>query len=170
MCLRLGGMARRHMLAPQGRMEEDATRISLPLTFPAHDGLHDDGIGALDGRVEPLQVADDELGKAFGTAFGVSALLPPAEDLERAAAVVDQAITAYAQRRVKPTSTLRVKPVLFPPGTNMHIYRDGRGLSAAYVPCTFFSAIEFSLRMADDHFISEGYDRAFQEILASRSS
>ncbi len=35
----------------------------------------------------------------------------------------------------------RMKPVLYPPGTCIHFYRDGSGIDGTYVPCTFFNEV-----------------------------
>ena len=52
---------------------------------------------------------------------------------------------------------------LFPPGTCIHLYRDGVGVTACYTPCDFFSEFDVSRTMVDDHLIATGYDRLFHE-------
>lgn len=97
-------------------------------------------------------------------AYVVENTLSP-RDLE---SLVSSSISAYCHRYIKPPTTERASVVLFPPGKNLHLYRDGRGWSAPYVPCTFFSTIEFTRRMLDDH-VRSAYDRAFREILEQRN-
>lgn len=46
----------------------------------------------------------------------------------------------------------RAQPELFPPGQIIHLYRDGRGISACYVPNTFFGELDVSRRMIDGMF------------------
>mmetsp|Transcript_37693 Transcript_37693/g.53158 ORF Transcript_37693/g.53158 Transcript_37693/m.53158 type:complete len:564 (-) Transcript_37693:56-1747(-) len=59
----------------------------------------------------------------------------------------------------------RRKPVLFPPGTCIHLYRDGIGFSGTYTPCSFFDQIDVTRTMVDDHLIPTGYHRAFLDLL-----
>jgi pimeloyl-ACP methyl ester carboxylesterase len=59
----------------------------------------------------------------------------------------------------------RMKQVLYPPGTCIHVYRDGVGFAATYTPCSFFDSIDFSRTMVDDHLIPTGYHRSFLELL-----
>jgi hypothetical protein len=47
-----------------------------------------------------------------------------------------------------------------PPGTCIHIFRDGIGYTASYTPCSYFSEIEFVPTMIDDHLVRPGYHRA----------
>lgn len=55
--------------------------------------------------------------------------------------------------------------VLYPPGKCLHMYRDGVGVSAAYVPCTFFKEIDVTRTMLLDHGTSDGYDNVFHEMM-----
>jgi len=59
----------------------------------------------------------------------------------------------------------RMKPVLFPPGTCIHFYRDGSGIDGTYVPCTFFNEIDVARTMVNDHLISSGYRRIFLNLM-----
>ena len=56
--------------------------------------------------------------------------------------------------------------VLYPPGKCLHLYRDGVGVSAAYVPCTFFKEIDVTRTMLVDHGTSDGYDSVFHEMMS----
>lgn len=58
-----------------------------------------------------------------------------------------------------------MQPVLFPPGTCVHFYRDGFGVSGNYVPCTFFGELNFSRRMVHDHLIYTGYELIFLDLM-----
>lgn len=60
---------------------------------------------------------------------------------------------------------IRMEQVLYPPGTCIHLFRDGSGFQATYTPCAFFDSIDVSRTMVDDHLVSTGYHRAFLEIL-----
>jgi hypothetical protein len=70
----------------------------------------------------------------------------------------------YAATRIMPNLPERVPVVLFPPGENIHLYRDGRSISACHVPCDFFSELDVARTMVDDHLIS-GYDKVFLQLL-----
>jgi pimeloyl-ACP methyl ester carboxylesterase len=62
-------------------------------------------------------------------------------------------------------SSDRMEQVLYPPGTCLHVYRNGVGFAATYTACDFFDTIEFSRTMVDDHLIPSGYHKAFLELL-----
>ena len=70
-----------------------------------------------------------------------------------------------AEDRKKAIDTPRQEVVLFPPGKCIHFFRDGVGISANYVPSTFFSEIDVTRRMVDDHLIPSGYNKTFQELM-----
>lgn len=55
--------------------------------------------------------------------------------------------------------------VLYPPGKCIHLYRDGTGISGAYVPCTFFNEIDVNRTMILDHGTASGYDSVFHELM-----
>jgi hypothetical protein len=48
---------------------------------------------------------------------------------------------------------------LIPPGTCIHLYRDGVSWQGADTPCSFFSELEVVRHMLDDHLIDTGYYR-----------
>jgi hypothetical protein len=54
---------------------------------------------------------------------------------------------------------------LFPPGTCIHFYRDGSGITGSQPPCTFFDEIDVARTMVDDHLIDKGYRRIFLELM-----
>ena len=64
---------------------------------------------------------------------------------------------ALRQRSKRQT---RLPSVLIPPGTCIHLFRDGYGMTGTYTPCDFFGSVEFSLTLVDDHLILTGYNRA----------
>lgn len=63
-------------------------------------------------------------------------------------------------QRKNTQQTERLPSVLIPPGTCIHLFRDGYGVTGTYTPCDFFSSVEFSLTLLDDHLIPTGYNRA----------
>ena len=62
-------------------------------------------------------------------------------------------------------TTKRMDVTLYPPGTCIHLYTDGYGVSGAMVPCTFFHELDISRRMIDDHLFHTGYERIFLELM-----
>lgn len=58
----------------------------------------------------------------------------------------------------------RMIPELYPPGQCIHLYRDGCGMTGCYVPNSFFSEIDISRRMIDDHLFHSGYEHSLLEI------
>jgi hypothetical protein len=54
----------------------------------------------------------------------------------------------------------RLETVLIPPGRCIHLFKDGYGVTGTYTPCEFFSSVEFSMTLIDDHLILTGYNRA----------
>ena len=54
----------------------------------------------------------------------------------------------------------KLPSVLIPPGRCIHLFRDGYGTTGTYTPCDWFSSVEFSLTLIDDHLIPTGYNRA----------
>ena len=59
----------------------------------------------------------------------------------------------------------RAEPVLYPPGTCIHFYRNGVGISATYTPLSFFNEIDVRRTMMQDHLIDDGYRRIFLEVM-----
>ena len=89
-------------------------------------------------------------------------------DVSTAMGFVDKVIAKYIQPGIVKDdvpSPKRVEPVLFPPGTLVHFYRDGSSVSGRYAPCTFFSEIDISRTMIEDHLIKSGYHRLFLTLM-----
>jgi hypothetical protein len=61
----------------------------------------------------------------------------------------------------------RIKPELYPPGRCVHLYRDGSGISGNIVPNVFFSEIDVSRTMIEDHLYHSGYEKVFLELMRS---
>ncbi|KAL7482511.1 hypothetical protein ACHAW6_008190 [Cyclotella cf. meneghiniana] len=59
----------------------------------------------------------------------------------------------------------KLEPVLFPPGTCIHFFRDGSGISGTYTPCSFYYEIDVARTMICDHLISSGYRRIFLNMM-----
>jgi len=78
---------------------------------------------------------------------------------------VKVALERFVKPWIKPKSKERFQPSLFPPGSCIHFYRDGFGISGCYSPCTFFDQIDVSRTMLSDHSISTGYRRIFLELM-----
>ena len=87
--------------------------------------------------------------------------------VERTMKFISQGLHKYAS--IKPTTTERITPQLFPPGQCIHFYRDGFSISGTYSPCTFFQSIDVSRTMIHDHLISVGYRRIFLDIMRDHS-
>ena len=60
-----------------------------------------------------------------------------------------------------------VRPVLFPPGECIHLYRDGTSWQGVYYPCRNINAIQGVRYMIDDHLIPTGYYRGFLGFIRS---
>mmetsp|Transcript_22231 Transcript_22231/g.30970 ORF Transcript_22231/g.30970 Transcript_22231/m.30970 type:complete len:140 (+) Transcript_22231:832-1251(+) len=56
-------------------------------------------------------------------------------------------------------------PDLSPPGTCIHLFRDGVGWSGKYTPCDFFDEVDITRTMLFDHLIPEGYHRALLDFV-----
>jgi len=54
----------------------------------------------------------------------------------------------------------RVPISLIPPGNCLHLFRDGVGFTGSLTPCDYFSGVEMSRTMLDDHLVIPGYHRA----------
>jgi hypothetical protein len=59
----------------------------------------------------------------------------------------------------------RSEVVLFPPGKCVHLYRDGVGVSAVYVPCDFFNEIDVTRTLLNDHRTGPGYNGLLLEFV-----
>ena len=78
------------------------------------------------------------------------------------------------EKKVKPRIAKvpkeRAEVMLFPPGTCIHVYRDGVGVSACKVPCDFFDELDVTRTMVDDHLTVSGYDRMLTELMRAHLS
>jgi hypothetical protein len=72
--------------------------------------------------------------------------------------VVNTVLETYAKPSINKPTTKRVPPELCPPGTCVHLYRDGSGIAGSIAPGTFFQEIDLTRRMVNDHLISSGYE------------
>mmetsp|Transcript_26370 Transcript_26370/g.39952 ORF Transcript_26370/g.39952 Transcript_26370/m.39952 type:complete len:575 (-) Transcript_26370:162-1886(-) len=78
---------------------------------------------------------------------------------------LDYMLENYVKPTIKEKTCERVKPELSPPGSCVHLYRDGSGISASIAPATFFQEIDVDRRMIDDHLIPGGYSQIFQDMM-----
>lgn len=54
----------------------------------------------------------------------------------------------------------RVPVSLIPPGNCLHLFRDGIGYTGSVTPCNYFSSVEMTRTMVEDHLVMPGYHRA----------
>ena len=87
------------------------------------------------------------------------------EFMLKAQEVILPHIRTYSESMILPRTEERGKVELFPPGKCIHIYRDGVGFSGTYVPNSFFSEIDVTRRMLDDHVFHSGYQQTFLELM-----
>ena len=59
----------------------------------------------------------------------------------------------------------QITPRLYVPGRCVHLFHDGRRLSASFVSNDFFAEIDVTRKMIDDHLFHSGYERSFLELL-----
>jgi hypothetical protein len=96
------------------------------------------------------------------TSFPFGKLLPSKDlILDWAQSFIDRDIKPKLQKERKE----RLSNELIPPGSCIHLYRDGVGYSAVYTPCSFFSRIDLSRTLIDDHLVVPGYHRALVTIM-----
>ena len=86
-------------------------------------------------------------------------------DADHILTLVDATLTKFAKPKLKDATTERLEPVLFPPGTCIHFYRDGAGVSATYTPSSFFNEIDISRTCLRDHLMVGGYSRIFLRVM-----
>jgi len=78
---------------------------------------------------------------------------------------VDSWLETYVKPTIPSPTTNRAENILYPPGTCIHFYRDGAGITGSETPCTFFNELDVSRTMIDDHLIDQGYRRIFLEVM-----
>lgn len=83
--------------------------------------------------------------------------------------LLDPLLDKHLASGIKTATTERMEPVLFPPGKIVHFYRDGLGVSANIVPCTFFDSITINRRMIHDHLFHSGYEQIFLDVMRFHS-
>jgi len=104
------------------------------------------------------------------TAEGINRLSPialNADEVQNVIKFCKAQLQTYLAPGIQRKSLKRSHVVLFPPGRCLHVYRDGVGTSCCWVPCDFFSEIDVTRTMFQDHFAVEGYDLLFNELLRS---
>jgi len=62
----------------------------------------------------------------------------------------------------------RLPRVLYPPGTCIHVFRDGFGYTGSYTPCSYFDSVDVTRTLLDDHLVLPGYHRAFLTMLRDK--
>ena len=102
-----------------------------------------------------------------------SATFPFGQLLPSKEIVLDWA-KGFIEREIKPTlkkkKRKRLSNLLIPPGSCIHLYRDGVGYSAAYTPCSFFTSIDVTRTLIDDHLVVPGYHRAMVTVMRDREN
>jgi hypothetical protein len=109
--------------------------------------------------------AKRDIDHAFEELLRVSPGILSTSSIDNMTSMVNTMLQSYVAPTIKPATTDRVKPILFPPGRCIHIYRDGSGVSGCVSPCTFFGEIDMSRRMIQDHKIKSGYRQIFLELM-----
>jgi len=76
------------------------------------------------------------------------------------------------QKKIQPefgnVTKERLPPILFPPGTCIHLFRDGIGYSGSYIPCDFFGVADAARTFVEDHLVVPGYHRALLSLVQDR--
>ena len=78
---------------------------------------------------------------------------------------IDSWLELYVKPTIQTPTTLRAENVLYPPGTCIHFFRDGVGVTASESPCTFFHDVDVTRTMLQDHLIDAGYRRIFLQVM-----
>jgi hypothetical protein len=55
--------------------------------------------------------------------------------------------------------------VLCPPGSAIHFFFDGFGITGCRVPHSFFTELDVTRRMIHDHLYDPGYNRIFVDMM-----
>jgi hypothetical protein len=91
----------------------------------------------------------------------------PQDKLENVLKWIEDKLDKHVKPSADKIKEERSDVVLFPPGKCIHLFRDGIGVSAVYVPCDFFNEIDVARTMVNDHMVDEGYHRLFLELMRS---
>jgi hypothetical protein len=94
--------------------------------------------------------------------FDFGKLLP---DKESVLKWVNDFMDKEIRPKFKAEKRERIPSLLIPPGTCIHLFRDGYGFSGTYMPCDYFSSVEFTRTIVDDHLIGTGYQRAMLSVV-----
>ena len=79
--------------------------------------------------------------------------------------IVDNMLETYVKSSINKPTTVRVTPELCPPGTCVHLYKDGSGIAGSIAPGTFFQEIDITRSMVDDHLIPSGYEKHLLDLM-----
>jgi hypothetical protein len=80
-----------------------------------------------------INIEDESIQKVMGYVHeGLDRVLSPGSSK------VD---VSNAEMKEKARDFPKLEPVLFPPGTCIHFFRDGSGISGTYTPCTFYDEV-----------------------------
>ena len=96
----------------------------------------------------------------------VAPLLVNESSTEYLMTTIDSWLDLYVKPTIQtPTTTNRAENILYPPGTCIHFYRDGVGVTATESPCTLFRELDVTRTMKDDHLVDAGYRRIFLQAM-----
>jgi hypothetical protein len=101
--------------------------------------------------------------------FGKSTVQKQMEQLNK---VIESNIQSKVKPKMKRADATITKALpdgvpleLIPPGSCIHLYRNGVGYDARYTPCSFFDEVEYVLHCVDDHYCDTGYHWALLNLL-----
>jgi hypothetical protein len=85
--------------------------------------------------------------------------------LESLNTTIEATIEEYISSYISVPTSAKVEPELCPPGTCVHFYRDGSGITGVITPGEFFQEIDVTRGMFTDHMISTGYENVLLEFV-----
>lgn len=97
----------------------------------------------------------------FQRVFPLTQMLPGESMPKKVRDLIEENIKPMFKQQDHP----RFPSVLIPPGNCVHFYRDGVGYSGVFTPCAFFSSIDLTRTMIDDHLIMPGYHRSLLTLM-----
>ncbi|KAL7544925.1 hypothetical protein ACHAWF_008285 [Thalassiosira exigua] len=93
----------------------------------------------------------------------------PVEHVESAYDYIKKLLDQYVKVEIdEMAEAARETVLLMPPGSCIHFYRDGTGVTGQKMPCDFFDSLEISRTMIDDHLIGVGYNRLLLDFMRRR--
>lgn len=98
----------------------------------------------------------------------VNASLPLDIPIDDILAKVNSDMDRYDRPAFAKVTKERLPRVLYPPGSCIHLFRDGFGYTASYTPCSYFDSVDLTRTLLDDHMVIPGYHRAFLTMLRDR--